>query len=129
MIRPKPFASPTCGMQKHSLFPRCSQPLAHVPLTSQAKRMYVQPRTYPKCSFVPLPEHERFEEERYFRFKPENFYPVKLGDVFESRYQVVAKLGYGTASTVWLCRDLKSVTVPSSFHLAYCLRQSGKILL
>jgi len=35
--------------------------------------------------------------------------PQQLGDVFDSRYQVVAKLGFGTASTVWLCRDLKYV--------------------
>ncbi|EXJ86262.1 hypothetical protein A1O1_06632 [Capronia coronata CBS 617.96] len=35
------------------------------------------------------------------------FYPVRLGDVFQSGYQVVAKLGFGTASTVWLCRDLR----------------------
>jgi hypothetical protein len=36
---------------------------------------------------------------------------VRLGEVFESRYQVVAKLGHGTASTVWLCRDLRYVFV------------------
>ncbi|KAL4886613.1 protein kinase [Aspergillus karnatakaensis] len=35
------------------------------------------------------------------------YYPVHPGDVFHSRYQVVSKLGYGTSSTVWLCRDSK----------------------
>lgn len=40
-------------------------------------------------------------------YKPENYYPVYLGEVFKERYQVVAKLGYGVYSTVWLCRDLQ----------------------
>lgn len=35
------------------------------------------------------------------------FYPVKLGDVFRSRYQVLSKLGFGANSTVWFCRDLQ----------------------
>ena len=32
---------------------------------------------------------------------------MQLGEVFNSRYQVVAKLGFGTSSTIWLCRDLE----------------------
>ncbi|KIX91893.1 uncharacterized protein Z520_12398 [Fonsecaea multimorphosa CBS 102226] len=68
--------------------------------------MSIQPRTFPSDGFVALPKHEKFEEERLVGYKAENFYPVRLGEVFESRYQVVAKLGFGTASTVWLCRDL-----------------------
>lgn len=35
------------------------------------------------------------------------FYPVKLGDVFNARYQVLSKLGFGANSTVWFCRDLR----------------------
>ncbi|KAB8078502.1 kinase-like domain-containing protein [Aspergillus leporis] len=35
------------------------------------------------------------------------FYPVYIGEVFAPRYQVVSKLGYGTSSTAWLCRDLR----------------------
>jgi len=53
---------------------------------------------------------ERIEEERIPGYKAGNFYPVRLGEVFKSRYQVVAKLGFGTSSTVWLCRDLRYVT-------------------
>jgi hypothetical protein len=52
------------------------------------------------------PEHE-IEEETVPDYKAEGFYPVRLGEVFNSQYQVVAKLGFGTASTIWLCRDLK----------------------
>ncbi|KAI4848876.1 protein kinase, partial [Aureobasidium sp. EXF-8845] len=53
-----------------------------------------------------LPEYEKIEEESVTGYKAESFYPVTLGDVFKSRYKVLAKLGFGTASTVWLCRDL-----------------------
>lgn len=35
------------------------------------------------------------------------FYPVKLGDEFCSRYQVLSKLGFGANSTVWFGRDLQ----------------------
>lgn len=74
---------------------------------SSARKMSIQPRTFPTDGFAALPQHEKFEEERLIGYKAENFYPVRLGEVFKSRYQVVAKLGFGTASTVWLCRDLQ----------------------
>ncbi|RTE81737.1 hypothetical protein BHE90_003733 [Fusarium euwallaceae] len=44
-------------------------------------------------------------------YRAERFYPVTLGEVFASRYQAVAKLGFGTTSTVWLCRDLTKDTL------------------
>ncbi|KAB8256306.1 kinase-like domain-containing protein [Aspergillus pseudonomiae] len=47
------------------------------------------------------------EEETLRWYSPDLFYPVKIGDVFRSRYQVVGILGYGGYSTVWLCRDLQ----------------------
>ncbi|PPJ58304.1 hypothetical protein CBER1_11232 [Cercospora berteroae] len=54
-----------------------------------------------------LPTGVKVEEERLVGYRAEDFYPVNLGEVFRSRYQVVAKLGFGTTSTVWLCRDLQ----------------------
>ncbi len=33
------------------------------------------------------------------------YHPVKIGDLFHSRYHVVRKLGWGHFSTVWLCWD------------------------
>ena len=38
-------------------------------------------------------------------YKAEHYYPVELGEVFQERYKTIGKLGYGTASTVWLCHD------------------------
>ena len=80
-------------------------------MTGCARRMSVQPHTFPSNGFKLLPKHDKFEEERLIGYKAENFYPVRLGEVFESRYQVVAKLGFGTTSTVLLCRDLQYVNL------------------
>ncbi|EHK96083.1 putative Serine/threonine-protein kinase spk-1 [Glarea lozoyensis 74030] len=46
------------------------------------------------------------EEESNERFKTGRYYPVNIGDIFSSKYQVVGKLGWGVTSTVWLARDL-----------------------
>lgn len=34
------------------------------------------------------------------------YHPVKIGDLFNNRYNVIRKLGWGHFSTVWLCWDL-----------------------
>ncbi|RAL05403.1 putative protein kinase [Aspergillus ibericus CBS 121593] len=46
------------------------------------------------------------EEQRMPAYERGLFYPVKYGEVFHSKYQVLSKLGFGTNSTVWLCRVL-----------------------
>ncbi|KAM0426076.1 hypothetical protein ACHAPT_008707 [Fusarium lateritium] len=40
-------------------------------------------------------------------YNPDHFYPVRLGEVFNGRFQTIAKLGYGSSSTIWLARDLE----------------------
>ncbi|XP_064359570.1 SRSF protein kinase 3 isoform X1 [Dromaius novaehollandiae] len=35
------------------------------------------------------------------------YYPVRIGDLFNGRYHVVRKLGWGHFSTVWLCWDVR----------------------
>ena len=45
-----------------------------------------------------------FEEEREVGF--EKFYPMALGEVINEKYKVVAKLDFGSASTIWCCRNL-----------------------
>ncbi|KFY28201.1 hypothetical protein V491_00576 [Pseudogymnoascus sp. VKM F-3775] len=49
-----------------------------------------------------------FEEEREMGF--EKFYPMILGEVINEKYKVVAKLGFGSASTIWCCRNLATNT-------------------
>ncbi|MCJ1320218.1 hypothetical protein MMC15_005556 [Xylographa vitiligo] len=39
-------------------------------------------------------------------YKPGGLHPVHLGDIFNKRYRVCRKLGFGSWSTVWLARDL-----------------------
>ncbi|OAA57898.1 protein kinase-like protein [Niveomyces insectorum RCEF 264] len=66
----------------------------------------VAPRQFPMTGFRALPCEVKIEEERLEHYVAGDFYPVTIGDVFQSRYQVVAKLGFGSASTVWLAKDL-----------------------
>ena len=46
------------------------------------------------------------EEENIPDYLAERYYPARIGELLESRYQIVGKLGYGITSTVWLARDL-----------------------
>jgi hypothetical protein len=45
------------------------------------------------------------EEEILPRYSPQNYYPVSIGQVFDKRYKVLAKLGFGGESTTWLAQD------------------------
>ena len=65
------------------------------------------PRKFPTSGFVTLDATKKIEEEDLPSYVPEDYYPVYIGEVFGSRYQVVGKLGFGVNSTVWLCRDLR----------------------
>ncbi|KAG4259190.1 serine/threonine protein kinase [Fusarium proliferatum] len=49
---------------------------------------------------------EALEEEKLPLYRRQDYYLMRIGQVIHGRYQVVAKLGYGTSSTVWLSRDL-----------------------
>ncbi|PKY08949.1 protein kinase [Aspergillus campestris IBT 28561] len=62
---------------------------------------------FPPREYLPISHSSRQIEETLPLYGPENYYPVYTGEVFVSRYQVVCKLGYGTSSTAWLCRDLE----------------------
>ncbi|KAI0186921.1 kinase-like domain-containing protein [Astrocystis sublimbata] len=63
-------------------------------------------REFPTEGFE-LIEDVTMEEELVSDYLDERYYPVDLGDVLDDRYQILAKLGYGTGSTIWLCRDLE----------------------
>lgn len=53
-----------------------------------------------------LPLDLPIEGEKKQNYDPKQFYPVKLGEIFHDRYQVVVKVGFGGHSTVWLARNL-----------------------
>ena len=45
-------------------------------------------------------------EEGKDAYRPGGFHPVFIGDVYNERYKVLRKIGYGQYSTVWLVKDL-----------------------
>ncbi|KZF19211.1 CMGC protein kinase [Xylona heveae TC161] len=61
---------------------------------------------FPTSGFKTINASEIVEEEVFEEFKKGHYYPVSIGDVFDSKYQVVGKLGFGITSTIWLARDL-----------------------
>ncbi|KAJ7151047.1 kinase-like domain-containing protein [Mycena filopes] len=56
--------------------------------------------------FPRISASELVEEERLPDYLATRYYPVRIGELLASRYQVVGKLGFGVTSTVWLARDL-----------------------
>lgn len=69
------------------------------------RRLPSPARQFPPGPILDLTD--KLEEEKLPWYSKDNFFPVKIGDIFHSKYQVVGKLGYGGYSTVWLCRDLE----------------------
>lgn len=65
------------------------------------------PREFPSSGFKVINSSEKVEEEQLPFYNRDDYYPMRIGEVVKDFYQVVAKLGYGTSSTVWLCRDLR----------------------
>lgn len=66
-------------------------------------------RTFSSHAFERAGEAEKIEEETIPGYVASRYYPVRIGEVFQSRYQVLGKLGFGASSTVWLARDLRYV--------------------
>ena len=54
-----------------------------------------------------LPASVLVEEEQVPGYRPEFYYPANPGEVLNNRYKILTKVGWGTASTVWLAEDLK----------------------
>ncbi|PGH32834.1 CMGC/SRPK protein kinase [[Emmonsia] crescens] len=94
-------------------------PLRRPPTVSQPQKMLVRslsslpgvpiplaPRSFPTSGFEVIDHSELMEEEKLPGYMSELYYPAYIGQVFNSRYRIVGKLGYGVTSTVWLARDL-----------------------
>ncbi|OQD60225.1 hypothetical protein PENPOL_c026G10422 [Penicillium polonicum] len=64
-----------------------------------------KPRVFPRSGWDIIDPSIPIEEESIPTYRPEKFYPVYIGEVFNRRYQVLGKLGYGSSATVWLGRD------------------------
>ncbi|KAK3671002.1 hypothetical protein LTR78_009119 [Recurvomyces mirabilis] len=53
----------------------------------------------------PVESMKNLEEETAGDYQRREFYPVLIGMTLQSRYEVLAKLGWGSGSTVWFCKD------------------------
>lgn len=51
--------------------------------------------------------HEPIEEELLPGDRLGNFHPTQPGEVLGGRFKTIAKLGFGSGSTVWLAENLK----------------------
>ncbi|KAK4444911.1 kinase-like domain-containing protein [Podospora aff. communis PSN243] len=61
-----------------------------------------------KSRWVDISDDRALEEARFQSYQddPDNWLSIKIGQSFVwGRYMVLLKLGFGTVSTVWLCRD------------------------
>ncbi|KAK0748074.1 CMGC protein kinase [Apiosordaria backusii] len=65
------------------------------------------PLRFPTTGFNVVPSNIIIEEEQFDEFQAGHYYPVTIGQVFDSKYQVLGKLGFGTTSIVWLARNLQ----------------------
>ncbi|TVY15942.1 Serine/threonine-protein kinase SRPK [Lachnellula arida] len=86
------------------------------------------PLRFPTTSFDIISDAQLLDEEQFEEgFKKGICYPVNIGDVFASKYQVIGKLGCGVTSTVWLARDLQTAletfTIPRPDGDHTCLVQ------
>lgn len=86
-------------------------------------------RQFTQSNIQPLDSNLKFEEETHPGYKAEDSYSVQIGEVFQSRYQVIGKLGFGGYSTVWLCKDLTYAFVLFFFSLSDAPAQSMQKLI
>ncbi|KXJ87522.1 kinase-like domain-containing protein [Microdochium bolleyi] len=54
----------------------------------------------------PSPAKTTVQEEDDSNYQAGGYHPVYVGDVYNERYQIINKIGYGVYSTVWLVKDV-----------------------
>lgn len=101
-------------------------------LTSRVtKRTFISLRTKPlhlpptDPTFA-IPSHAVVDEERCPNYTPQDYYTAKPGETLAGNYQLLAKIGWGTSSTVWLARDIRRHVL---FLRQFCPRLIGAIEL
>ncbi|XP_051914672.1 probable myosin light chain kinase DDB_G0279831 isoform X1 [Hippocampus zosterae] len=79
--------------------PMCMVTPSHAPLSPPPADL-----TLPSSQLLGSDDEEQEDPSDYCKG---GYYPVTIGDLFNGRYHVVRKLGWGHFSTVWLCWDLQ----------------------
>jgi hypothetical protein len=59
------------------------------------------PKIFPLSGLQLLDPSLQLEEESLPTYCPEKYYPVRQGEVFNDRYQILAKLDYSITSAFW----------------------------
>lgn len=67
------------------------------------------PLRFPAADFEVFSNSVIVDEEQFDDFKTGQYYPVNIADVYDRKYLVLGKLGFGSTSTVWLARNLMYV--------------------
>ncbi|CAJ1409019.1 unnamed protein product [Effrenium voratum] len=52
-------------------------------------------------------DYTESDDEGADGYRKGGYHPVHIGEIYNGRYHVLAKLGWGHFSTVWLCQDLQ----------------------
>lgn len=86
-----------------SLYNSCNQAAMFSKLLSRSRRSFAQATTAPK----PLPRDVPIEEELIPGYDPKRFYHPHPGDILDRRFELKAKVGWGSTSTVWLAQDVR----------------------
>ncbi|XP_017016047.2 SRSF protein kinase 3 isoform X1 [Drosophila takahashii] len=106
--------------------------------SSNAQKEHLQQQQPPRSSSNESYESELNSENEEQELKEDyckgGYHPVNIGDLFQGRYHVIRKLGWGHFSTVWLCWDLQEKSyvaikiVKSAPHFAETAKDEIKIL-
>lgn len=100
-------------------------------LTSRVtKRTFISLRTKPlhlppRDPTFAIPSHAVVDEERCPRYTPQVYYTAITGEILANNYQLLAKIGWGMSSTVWLARDIRRHVL----FMRFCSRLIGAIEL
>lgn len=85
-------------MGSHTDSPSISQEKREAPKPPQQHANPSPPEVKPPQDIV---------DEGNDAYRPGGFHPVYIGDVYNARYKILNKIGYGSYSTVWLVEDVK----------------------
>ena len=117
----------------------------HEIIIKQNNKRVESPEPQPTC-VNPEPAHsppatnnepgsDNEEQEDIGDYCKGGYHPVKIGDLYNSRYHVLRKLGWGHFSTVWLCWDFRALRfvalkiVKSAKHYTEAAADEIKLLL
>ncbi|PYH98321.1 kinase domain protein [Aspergillus ellipticus CBS 707.79] len=75
--------------------------------SNSIRRMRLSSREHSTFAHI-VPTETPIEKETLPYYEAAHYFPVRIGDVYHTRYEVAGKLGYGAYSTSWLCRDIQA---------------------